>query len=92
MVPTRLNAHQAESWLKKSVGEYPNIFVLEDHASVGGLGDCLLNALNELQMLSGRRLVKLAVEGYPACGTPWEVLQAHSLDGASLAKRISGLD
>jgi transketolase len=78
-------------WLKESVTDYQNVFVLEDHAPVGGLGDYLLNGLNELQMLGRRRLVKLAVEGYPACGTPWEVLQAHGLDGASLAKRISGL-
>ena len=78
-------------WLKESTGEYHNIFVIEDHAPVGGLGDSLLNGLNDLQMLNGRRLVKLAVEGYPACGTPWEVLQAHGLDGASLAKRIAGL-
>jgi len=78
-------------WLKESVAGYQSIFVVEDHAPVGGLGDCLLNGLNDLQMLNRRRLVKLAVEGYPACGTPWEVLQAHGLDGVSLARRISGL-
>ena len=77
-------------WLKESVADYQNIFVLEDHAPVGGLGDCLLNGLNDLNMLGGRRLVKLAAKGHPVCGTPWEVLEAHGLDGASLAKRIPG--
>jgi transketolase len=70
---------------------YHSIFVLEDHAPIGGLGDCLLNALNDAGLTSGRSFVKFGVDDYPACGTPWEVLQAHGLDGASLAKRITHL-
>jgi transketolase len=77
-------------WLEQIVTPYQRIFVIEDHASVGGLGDCLLNALNEEGLLYDRQLVKFSVEGYPACGTPWEVLQAHQMDGASLARRITG--
>ena len=75
-------------WLRQMVIPYRSIYVLEDHAPVGGLGDCLLNALNDGGLTNGRSLIKFAVEDYPACGTPWEVLQAHSLDGASLAERI----
>ncbi len=29
---------------------------------------------------------------YPECGTPWEVLAYHQLDGKSLAQRISGME
>ena len=29
---------------------------------------------------------------YPECGTPWEILDYHSLDGKSLAQRISGVE
>jgi transketolase len=76
------------AWLRQAVISFHAIFVLEDHAPVGGLGDCLLNALNDAGLTSGRSFVKFGVDDYPACGTPWEVLQAHGLDGASLAKRI----
>jgi transketolase len=75
-------------WLRQMVIPYRSVFVLEDHAPVGGLGDCLLNALNDAGLTCGRSFTKFAVEDYPACGTPWEVLQVHGLDGASLAKRI----
>ena len=57
------------------------IFVLEDHAPVGGLGDALLRAGVEAEVFG--------VEGWPACGTPAEALRAHGLDGASLADRIA---
>ncbi len=70
-------------WLAKVAQHYRSLFVLEDHAPVGGLGDHLLN------LLSDRKLTKFAVEGYPACGTPAEALRYHRLDGASLAERIA---
>ena len=75
-------------WLKGAVAGFDTLYVLEDHAPVGGLGDFLLGALVENGLLGGARFRKIAVEGYPASGTPPEVLQHHGLDGASLAKRI----
>lgn len=74
-------------WLRNTLGKQKNVFVLEDHAPYGGLGDALLNAIAE-QQLEGISLSKFAVEGYPACGTPPEALRAHGLDGASVADRI----
>jgi transketolase len=75
-------------WLDAMVQPYQAIFALDDHSPTGGLGDCLLNALAAGNLLGKRRLIKLAVEGMPACGTPWEALRYHRLDGASLAERI----
>jgi transketolase len=74
-------------WLLETVGTAP-IFVLDDHAPVGGLGDFLLSALVEAGRPLSQRFKKLAVEGEPACGTPVEALRHHRLDGASLASRI----
>ena len=69
-------------WLEE-LGEEEDVFVLEDHAPVGGLADGLRRALD------GRtRLTAFGVEGWPACGTPPEALRAHELDGLSLAARI----
>jgi transketolase len=77
-------------WLESIASGYDTIHVLDDHAPYGGLGDSMLNAVNSSDALRGRRVVKLAVEGHPACGTPPEALQAHGLDGASIAARIAG--
>jgi transketolase len=76
-----LNRFDAE-WLEELHGV--RLFVLEDHAPVGGLGDGLRRAL-------GREVTVFGVEGWPACGTPAEALSAHGLDGASLAARIREL-
>jgi transketolase len=75
-------------WLETIAGDCAVSFVLDDHSGYGGLGDALLNAFMVSPRLRGRRLVKFAVEGHPACGTPAEVLDYHGLSGAALAQRI----
>ena len=76
-----LNRFDAD-WLGAEIAPFEHLFVLEDHAPVGGLGDGLRRAL------PGRLVTVFGVEGWPACGTPEEVLRFHALDGASLAGRI----
>ena len=76
---TRVDA----DWLTELVEPFAEIFVVEDHAPVGALGDLLRRHLN------GRRIEVFGVEGWPACGTPPEALRFHGLDGASLADRIA---
>jgi transketolase len=76
-----LNRFDGE-WLAAEIAAFDHVFVLEDHAPVGGLGDGLRAAL------PGRAVTVLGVEGWPACGTPAEALRFHGLDGASLAARI----
>jgi len=71
------------AWLEELVEPFEEIFVLEDHASVGGLGDALR------RVLAGRTLEVFGVEGWPACGTPLEALRFHGLDASSLADRIA---
>ena len=71
------------AWLAEAVVPYEHVFVLEDHAPVGGLGDALRRELD------GRPIAVFGIEGWPACGTPAEALRAHGLDGASLADRIA---
>jgi len=79
-----------KEWLKEIVKDQKKIFVLEDHSAVGGLGDRILNVMNELNILEGKTFTNLGLTEYPECGTPWEVLNYHKLDGKSLAQRISG--
>lgn len=75
-------------WLEETIKGYSITFVLEDHHIVGGLGDQLLDACSRSDLLDGRRIVKFGVEGYPACGTPAQVLAYHQLDGAALVNRV----
>lgn len=77
-----------DDWLQEAIAPFSRIYVLEDHAPTGGLGDFLLGRLMDLDLLGGRKLTKLGVEGYPACGTPTEALKFHGLDGQSLAERV----
>jgi transketolase len=75
-------------WLEETSAGCELIFSLDNHSGYGGLGDLLLNALMSSPELRAKRLVKFAIEDFPACGTPKEVLAYHKLDGPSLAKRI----
>jgi transketolase len=77
-----LNRFDAQ-WLAELVEPFGELFVLEDHAPVGALGDALRRALD------GRAVTVFGVEGWPACGTPLEALRYHGLDGSSLADRIA---
>ena len=75
-------------WLQEVVKERSAIYVLEDHAPIGGLGDRILETLVASGLRDVKCFAKLAVDRYPAWGTPSEVLQYHKLDGISLASRI----
>jgi len=80
------------NWLKGVVKNCKKLFVLEDHSPVGGLGDYLLKVLVENNILNGMQFKCFGVEGFPACGTPKEVLKYHGLDGESLSRKILGQD
>ena len=75
-------------WLTEVLKPYSNIFMLEDHHPAGGLMDNILTVCSEHGLLNGKQMIKFAVEGYPACGTPQQALAFHELDGLSLSKRV----
>lgn len=79
-------------WIESITKNYKNIFVLEDHSIIGGLGERILDALADIHHFQGKKFDIIGLDDYPECGTPLEVLQYHGLDGLSLAKRISGYD
>jgi transketolase len=79
-----------EEWLIGETSNIDRIFVLEDHSTIGGLGDFLLKSLVNNIDMNGRQFEIFGLDEYPECGTPSEVLGYHKLDGKSLAERISG--
>jgi len=70
-----------EAWFRRIAGESP-IVVIEDHASVGGLGDRVRAALG------GHTVHVLGVDGLPLWGSAEEVLAAHGLDAEGIARAI----
>ncbi len=76
------------NWLAETIADCETVFTLDNHSSYGGLGDSLLNTAMSSSSLRSKKIIKLAIEEYPACGTPPEALRFHQLDGESLAKRI----
>ncbi|MGD8294033.1 MAG: transketolase C-terminal domain-containing protein [Desulfobacterales bacterium] len=75
-------------WLAETIGGCETLFTLDNHSQYGGLGDSLLTALMSSTALRAKKLIKFAIEDFPACGTPLEVLTYHRLDGQSLSTRI----
>ncbi len=78
------------NWLIEAIGDCSRVFVLEDHSVYGGLGSHILQILADNNSLEGFEISLLGLDEYPECGTPFEVLQYHKLDGRSLASRIAG--
>ena len=70
------------SWLTELTSGFDTVFVVEDHAPVGGLGDTLRRELCTSRF--GFRRRRLAGVWHTAA----RGLRHHRLDGASLAERI----
>lgn len=77
-----------EGGVAEALGAARSVFVVEDHAPAGGLGERLASFCWSKGLTQGRSFEVFGVEGHPACGTPPEVLRAHLLDGVSLAARV----
>ena len=75
-------------WLEDVLEGFDEVFVVDNHFTYGGLGDTILNAINESDRLRGKRVHKLGLTEHPQWGTPPEVLKYHGLDGESMAERI----
>ncbi len=75
-------------WLEQIIMDHDQIFVIEDHAQYGGLGEFLITELTKANMTEHNNFTIFAIDGFPACGTPSEALHYHGLDGESLSNRI----
>ena len=74
------------NWLKKKIKPHENIFCLDNHYIVGGLGDrlsCLISSFNV-----NKKFINLGLEKFPECGTNDEILKYHSMDYKSISKKI----
>ncbi len=77
-----------QGWFEQVVADAGTIFVLDNHAQYGGLGDQVLNTAQNSDTARAKKIIKFGLDEYPACGTPPEVLAYHKLDGNSIAASI----
>jgi transketolase len=75
-------------WLREVLGAHRYVYALDDHSPYGGLGDLLLNALNDQGRLGSLVFRKIGVRELPACGRPKEVLRHHGVDADSIARIV----
>ena len=78
-----------QAWLRQAVDGHSAIFTLDNHYLAGGQGEMIASRLAELGLSGHIRVRRLGVTGVPLCGQNDEVLRAHGLDSAGLAKTIA---
>ena len=73
------------NWLTSEINSYKLVYVMDDHSTIGGLGDHIITKMHDLNV----KIIKIGLNDFPSCGNPLEVLKAHQMDGRSIAKLVS---
>jgi transketolase len=78
-----------ETLLEAAAATGDRLVVVEDHYPQGGIGEAVLEALNE----AGRpaRIVHLAVRGLPGSGTPAELMEAAGISAGHVVQAARDL-
>ncbi|WP_440649117.1 transketolase family protein [Candidatus Pelagibacter sp. HIMB1521] len=77
-----------KKWFKNTLNKKKKIFILDEHFRTGGFSDIFLSFLNENNFNKNKIIKKIAVDDFPSCGQPDEVLKKHKLDTQNLYKKI----
>lgn len=70
-------------WFEETVRSKQFIFSIDNHYSIGGQGDRLAQAIVSSESLNSK-LIHIALEDIPVCGTNDEILKEHLLDVDSI--------
>jgi transketolase len=82
-----LNAIDGQ-WLAEQVDGASCVVTIDDHYVDGGQGMRIAASLMQSGMSFEKGVHLLGVNEIPACGQAQEVLEFHSLDGASIARAV----
>lgn len=77
-----------KSWVKKILQNKTKIFLFDEHFVSGGFADLFLSFVNENNLNYKKLFKKIAINDFPSCGLPNEVLKKHNLDIKSLSNKI----
>jgi transketolase len=75
-----------EDWVRTTLGRFPLVVTLDNHAVAFGQGDMIAAALARTRTRSD--VSSLGLADIPACGSNVEVLAHHGLDGPSIARSV----
>jgi transketolase len=67
--------------------KFRHIIIVEDHYYQGGLGDSILEALSELNIVIPN-VYKIAVQNIPRSGTPKDLMQNEGIDEKGIIKKV----
>lgn len=70
--------------LRRAAADTGQIVAVEDHGTVGGLGDAVLEAVSDL----GTPVIKLGVSAWPGSATPQEQLEMAGISASAIAEAI----
>lgn len=77
-----------KSWVKKILQNKTKVFLFDEHFASGGFADLFLSFVNENNLNYKKLFKKFAINDFPSCGLPNEVLKKHNLDIKSLSNKI----
>jgi transketolase len=72
-----------QTLLQAAAATGDRLVVVEDHYPQGGIGEAVLEALNDARRSA--RVAHLAVRGLPGSGTPAELMEAAGISGGHIA-------
>ena len=73
-----------KQWVKKILKKKKKIFIFDEHFRTGGFGDIFLSFVIENNLNVNKTFKKIALNDFPSCGQPEEVLKKHKIDAESL--------
>ena len=77
-----------EEGCRELAAKYKNVYIVEEHSIIGGLGDAAAAALVNMD---GVRLTKIGVnDEFGQSGKPDQLLKLYKLDAQSIADRVLG--
>jgi transketolase len=74
-------------WLRETVSETKLVVCLDNHFSIGGLGDRVASAMMHAS-LDNTNFLSIGLEDVPRCGSPDEVLVSHGLAVGDIVSKI----
>ena len=82
-----LNAADS-TWVNKITTDSELVVTIENHATVGGMGDAIMRALSDSRRFKVP-MVRFGADGVPSHGSEQDVLEAHGLTPEAMAKTIN---
>ena len=76
-----------EQWLLEEVGQSRILILMDNHYSIGGQGDRIVNTLSSRRICK-QVIKRIAIDKMPACGADDEVMRHHNLNSEVIVRLV----